>query len=172
MAETNGTIETVATPLFRAALIFALAWAGWSVYRRLPASPASLLADERRGQPTALRVVLRRPPGYERREGERTRVEIYPISVEAARREYLSERRPGVSEDEFIARRMAGRELITAELDERDEATIQVPQGRWWIHVDLEGPYELPWRLPVNVSGRDKTVELNFDNRYTRTKSF
>lgn len=172
MAETQETKGNSVAPLFRAALIFALAWAGWSVYRQLPESPSPVLGDERREESTRLRVILRRPPGYERKGEERTRLQIYPISVEAARREFLSERRPGVTEDEFVVRRMGAREPIAVEFDESDEAIVEVPQGRWWIHVDLEGPYEMAWRLPVNVSGRDKTVELNFDNRYTRTKSF
>ena len=172
MTERPGAIQTAATQLFRVALVAALVAAGWAVYRQLPESPTHLLGDERRGEPTTLRIILRRPPGYTRTDSEKTQVQIYPISVEAARREFWSERRPGVSEEEFIARRLGGREPLTAEFDERDEATLSVPQGRWWIHVDLEGPYELPWRLPVNVAGRDKTVELNFDNRYTRTKSF
>ena len=172
MTETNGLLERVAAPVFRAALLISLAAAGWAVFRQLPEDPAGLLGDEGRGETTALRIVLRRPADYPREENEKTTVKLYPVSVEAAHREYESERRPGVRFEEFLTRRMGGREPITAELDERDEALLNVPQGRWWIHVDLEGPYELPWRLPVNVSGHDKTVELNFDNRYTRTKSF
>jgi hypothetical protein len=67
---------------------------------------------------------------------------------------------------------MAGREPVAAEFDERGEAVVVVPQGRWWIHATLDGPEELTWRLPVNVSGREKTVELGIDNAYTRAKSF
>jgi hypothetical protein len=44
--------------------------------------------------------------------------------------------------------------------------------GRWWIHALLSGSENVEWRVPVNVNGRQQTVELNTGNVYARTKSF
>jgi hypothetical protein len=154
-----GTLQLVLAPLAGAALIFALAWGGWSIYRRLPEGEATS-AGSRRGGVTAVRVRLRRPADYAQAGGERIAVQLYPLSVDAARKEFESERRPGLRFEEFLRRRMAGREPVTAELDERDEVALTVPQGRWWIHATLDGPEELSWRLSVNVTGREKPSSL------------
>lgn len=172
-AEPPGPLQQFVAPLLGVALVVALAWAGWGIYRRLPEDSFGALGDRRRGELTALRIVLRRPPGHTPAGEEKIPVQLYSINVEAARAEYVSERRPGVRFEEFLTRRMSGREPpVTSEFDERGEAAVAVPQGRWWIHATLDGPEELSWRLPVNVSGREKTVELTTDNIYTRAKSF
>ena len=174
MSETPGPVEQTLAPLLRAALLVALAAAGWGVYRHLPEDethgPGARLGRER--ETTTLRIVLRRPPDYPPPAERKVSVQLYSINVEAARNEYVSERRPGVPFKEFITRRMGGREPVAAELDERDETVVTVPQGRWWVHATLDGPEELTWRLPVNVAGREKTVELGTDNAYTRARSF
>ncbi len=72
-------------------------------------------------------------------------------------------------------RRMGERQPLAAELDERGETTLAVPPGKWWVHATLSergGAEEVTWRLPVNVSGREATVELTPENAYTRAKSF
>lgn len=166
MSESPSPLQQALAPLVRAALVLALAAAGWGVYRQLPDDGP---ADD---TTTTLRLVLRRPPDYPAADRQKVSVHLYSINVEAARNEYVSERRPGVRFEEFVTRRMAGREPVAAEFDERGEAVVVVPQGRWWVHATLDGPEELTWRLPVNVSGREKTVELGIDNAYTRAKSF
>ncbi len=169
----HGTLQRIAAPAVGALLIFALAWAGWSIHRRLPeGGDAPSLSRRRSTESTALLVRLRRPKSYERVADERVAVQLYPVSVDAARKEYDSERRPGVRFEEFLLRRMSGREPITAEFDESDEAMLAIPQGRWWVHVTLDGPEELTWRLPVNVTGREKTIELTPENVYLRARSF
>ena len=172
MSESPSALQQILAPLARAALVLALAAAGWGVYRHLPDDGPSGLGRRGRGETTTLRLVLRRPPEYPAPDQEKVSVQLYSINVEAARNEYVSERRPGVRFDEFVTRRMAGREPVAAEFDERGEAVVVVAQGRWWIHATLDGPEELTWRLPVNVSGREKTIELGIDNAYTRAKSF
>lgn len=175
MTETSpGTLQRIAAPLAGTALVLALAWAGWSVHRQLPESEDPTALGRRRGggEATALRVRLRRPDGYRPAPGEKVPVQLYPVSVDAARKEYESERRPGVRFEEFLLRRMSGREPVSAEMDEAGEAVLTVPQGRWWVHVTLDGPAELTWRVPVNVTGREKTIELTPDNVYLRAKSF
>lgn len=172
MSESPSALQQVLAPLARAALVFALAAAGWGVYRQLPDDGPAGLGGRGRGPTTTLRIVLRRPPEYPPADRQKVSVHLYSINVEAARNEYVSERRPGVRFEDFVTRRMAGREPVAAEFDERGEAVVSVPQGRWWVHATLEGPEELTWRLPVNVSGREKTIELGIDNAYTRAKSF
>lgn len=158
---------------FRVALVVSLFVAGWSVYRALPEDDAPLGVAGRRGGATSLRVVLRLAP----EDGApgatlAVPVQLYPINIETARGEYRSERRPGVRFEEFLVERMDGRQPVSAQLDERGEATLTVPHGRWWVHAAVQGDEELAWHLPVNVAGREKTVELNRENVYTRSKSF
>ena len=99
-------------------------------------------------------------------------VQLYPINMTAARDEFDSEHRPGQRFEDFAARLMGGRQLISAELDEHGEAVVAVPAGKWWVHAAVTGERELTWRLPVEVAGREKTVELTPENAYTRAKKF
>ena len=152
-------------------LVAALAGAGWLVYRRLPADgPAR--AGGGAGEPsgaTALRIVVRERAA----EGAAgVAVRLYPIDVAAARREFEDERRYGQRFEEFMTRRMGARRPVSARLGPEGEATVAVPHGRWWLHATLEGPLEVTWRLPVNVAGREQTVELSEANAFTKTKSF
>jgi len=161
--------------LLGAALVGALAAAGWGVYRGLPREagddePAA--SGREPAAPTALRIRLRTPPGRALVSAEKIPVQIYPINMAAARNEFDSERRPGERFEDFAARLMGARHPVTAELDERGETTVALAPGRWWVHVTLEGPREVTWRLPVNVSGREKTVELTAENAYARAKKF
>jgi hypothetical protein len=74
--------------------------------------------------------------------------------------------------EDFATRLMGERQPVTAELDERGEAVVALAPGRWWVHVTLAGGREVTWRLPVNVNGREKTVELTPENAYARAKEF
>ncbi len=153
--------------LLRVALVAGLFAAAWSVYRSLPARDG---ATGEGGQgATALRIVLRRPPDE---AALRVPVQLYSINMTAARSEFDSEKRPGVRFEDFAMRLMGDRRPVTAELDEHGEAIVVVTPGRWWVHATLEGTRELTWRLPVNASGREKTVELTPENAYTRAKRF
>lgn len=170
----------------RFVLVLALMGAGWSIYRRLPGDDGAgaLLGESQQTDATLLRVVLRRESnardaatGEVRAAnadapGRKVPIQLYSVDVAAAQREFLSERRAGVRFEDFLSQRMRGQQPIAAELDERGETTVAVPPGRWWIHATLESAQELTWRLPVNVSGREKTVELTPDNAYTRAKKF
>lgn len=169
MDRPTGNAHNALAVLLRLALVAALVVAGWSVYRRLPREAA---ASDRRGRgATTLRVVLSRPTGNDA-PLDRLTLYLYPIDVGAAEREYSSERRPGVRFEDFMTRRMGDRQPVTSQFDERGEALVVVAPGRWWLHATLAGPVELSWRLPVNVSGTEKTVELDEDNAYTKAKSF
>jgi hypothetical protein len=164
---TQSTDHRRLSVLLRVALVAGLFAAAWSVYRGLPPGGGGT-PEEGRGA-TVLRIVLRRPPDA---AALKVPVQLYSINMTAARSEFDSEKRPGVRFEDFATRLMGERRPVNAELDERGEAVVVVTPGRWWVHATLEGPRELTWRLPVNASGREKTVELTPENAYTRAKRF
>ena len=153
------------------ALVAALGAAFWGVYRRLPTGDrAAGRAAPRRT--TLLRLRLRREQVGVPVSAQRIPVQLYPINMTAARNEFDSERRPGQRFEDFATRLMGGRQPLSVELDEGGEAMLAVPPGKWWIHATVEGERELTWRLSVNVSGREKTVELTRENAYLHAKKF
>jgi hypothetical protein len=174
---TANTRRLIFVAALQLALVAALAGAGWLVYRRLPAEEARARAaggDAAReaasaGGATSLRIVMREAAAA---DGDGVAVRLYPIDVAAARREFEDERRYGQRFEEFISRRMGARKVVSARLGPEGEAVVAVPHGRWWLHATLEGRTEVTWRLPVNVAGREQTVELSESNAFTRTKSF
>jgi hypothetical protein len=174
MDDTHGPLKKIAAAVAGAGLILALVLAVWGVYRRSPRGgslgqgPAAGAAQAG-GAATALRIRLRRAAGDAQ---GRIPLQLYPINMTAARNEFDSERRPGQRFEDFATRQMGGRQPLTAELDEQGEAVVTVPPGRWWVHATLSGEREISWRLPVNVNGGEKSVELNEENAYTRAKRF
>jgi hypothetical protein len=166
-----GPIQTLVAGAARVALILALFGAGWTIYRRTTGYESAVLRGAGRSSETALRIVLRGVPDDGATQSE-VPVQLYSIDVAAAQREFFSERRAGVRFEDFVTRRMGERRPISGRLDDGRQAIIPVPPGKWWVHVTLSGPYEVTWRLPVNVAGREQTVELTPENAYTRAKSF
>ena len=152
-----------------ALLIFGLIGAGWSIYRRLPKNGQAIFRGARPATETILRIRMRRAPTDGAQASD---IKLYSIDVVAAQHEFLSERRAGLRLEDFLARRMGARPPITAQFDEHGQAVVAVPPGRWWIHAALTSTQGITWRLPVNVSGREQTVELTPENAYTRTRSF
>ena len=152
------------------ALVVALVLAGLSIYRKLPDDAGGTQSREAGGQ-TALSIILQLAP-EDNAAAMNIPVELYPIDLSAVQREYLSERRPGVRFDDFLARRMNGKSTIEAQLDERGQATVMVAPGKWWVHAVLSGAHSVEWRLPVNVAGLKQTIQLTPDNAYARMKSF
>lgn len=174
MKPTPSLARRLAAPLLGAALVGALGAAGWGVYRGLPREADAVGGASPRAQSssTSLRIRLRQTQERALVSAEKVPVLLYPINMAAARSEFDSERRPGQRFEDFAARLMGARQPVTAELDEHGEAVVQLAPGRWWVHVSLEGPREVTWRLPVNISGREKTVELTAENAYTRAQKF
>lgn len=167
-AETTRT-SWLATAL-RVVLLVALVGAGWRVYQHLPADEADTDASAA-AHPTMLHIVLQRAAAAQPAAAGLD-VSLYSVDIAAVQREFISERRPGVRFTDFLAHRMQARPPLTAHFDAKGEALVAVPPGRWWIHAHLDGTEEITWRLPVNVSGREQTVELTPDNAYMHTKSF
>lgn len=173
MSGTGGFARKMLAALLRVALVAAMFAAGLAVYRRLPRDERSVVAlrEERRGS-TVVRIVLRRTQVGLRVSAEKIPVQLYPVNMAAARNEFDSEHRPGQRFEEFVTRMMGDRQPLSAELDERGETVLAVPPGKWWVHASVSGARDYTWRLPVNVTGREKTVELTPDNAYARAKRF
>jgi hypothetical protein len=163
--ETKRNLLAVA---LRLGLLVALGYAGWRVYHRLPTDEAS---DAHGARATTLHLILRRAVDDGTREPD-IEVQLYSVDIAAVQREFASERRPGVRFHDFLTRRMQARPPVAARLDASGQATLSVAPGRWWIHAALTGTEEITWRLPVNIAGREQTIELTPENAYMRTKSF
>jgi hypothetical protein len=156
--------------VLRLALVLALVFAVLSIYRKLP-DEAATTGGAGAATQTALLIVLQ-PTPEDQGAAMNIPVELYPIDFSAVQREYLSERRPGVRFDDFLARRMDGKATVAAQLDERGQATVMVAPGKWWVHAVWSGTQSVEWRLPVNVAGLKQTIELTPENAYARMKSF
>lgn len=173
MSDRHGFTHRVAAAALRVVLVAALAAAVLVVYRRLPEDGrAGSAATGGRQHPTLVRLRLRPEEAGLQVPAGRTTVQLYPINMAAARNEFDSEHRPGVRFEEFVTRLMGDRQPVSIELNERGEGAAAVSPGRWWVHATAEGERELTWRLAVNVSGREKTVELTKENAYLRAKKF
>lgn len=167
--KTPSVAYNLVTVALRVGLLAALFGAVWSIYLGLPAGGFEQKHDDSRE--TELLIVMR-PSSRDTAAGVSVAVQLYPVDLSAVQREYGFEPRPGVRFEEFLNERLQGRSPVKAQLDGRGQAIVMVPQGRWWIHALLSGSFNVEWRLPVNVSGRQQTVELNAGNIYARTKSF
>lgn len=165
---TNSLAYHLTTTLLRVALVVVIIGAGWSIYRQLPDDTA--MSNDVTGA-TALQIILRPSP---REEGAALNisVQLYPVDRAAVEREFESERRPGMRPEDFLKERMRGRAPIETQLDANGQATVMVAPGKWWLYAVLSEARNAEWRLPLNVSGRQQTVELNAANMYTRTQSF
>lgn len=155
--------------VLRIGLLVALVGAGWRIYQRLPVNDAG--AGREQAQPTTLHIVLQRALDANA-QGVDVDVRLFAVDVAAAEREFNSEHRPGVRFNDFLVRRMQGRAPVAVQLDASGQGSVALAPGRWWVHATLTGADEITWRLPVNVNGREQTIELTPDNAYTRTKSF
>ncbi len=173
MSQGQNVTRKVAAAAAGVALVAALGGAALSLYRRLPEDERTSSRLARPGRRmTLLRVRLRREGVGFPVSAKKVPVQLFPINMAAARNEYDSEPRHGQRFEEFATRLMGGRQKLDAELDEGGEAAVEVPAGKWWIHAEIEGERELAWRLPVEVNGREKTVELTKENAYLRAKRF
>ena len=173
MNSTHGFTRNLFAALLRVALVAALVAAVWGVYRHLPHDDAGVVGvrDEQHGA-TLLRIRLRRAEVGSPVSAQKILVQLYPINMTAARDEFDSEHRPGQRFEDFATRQMGERQPLSAELDEHGETVVAVLPGKWWVHATVSGERELTWRLPVEVAGREKTVELTPENAYTRAKRF
>ena len=155
--------------LLTIALIGALLYAGWRIYRRLPAENPNqtVFADGRARH--ALRLVVRN-----RIAGAtlRSPLEFFHFNLAAARREYEASPRLARQFDDFLMRRMHDVTPVKAEVEGGGYAVAQLWAGDWWLraHAISSSGEEIEWRLPIALNDRDQAVDLSFENAYERTK--
>lgn len=148
------------------ALLGALVFAGWRIYRRLPNESTVSRID---GPPSQVTIVLQNPA-----IADSTRLELYPMDFVATQREFIMNGRPGRSFEEFLAARLKTLSPTRARFDQSGRAFTQLGAGQWWLRATTTGANgELTeWRLPLTISPRAMTIELSADNAYERTKKF
>lgn len=153
------------------ALVGALLFAGWRIYRRLPTdSPNQMVFAEGRAQP-ALRLVVRN-----RISGAtlRSPLEFFHFDLAAARREYQDSPRLARQFDDFLVRRMHNVTPVKADVNNDGYAVAQLWAGDWWLRATatLNTGEQIEWRVPVALNDRDQFLDLSFENVYERTKKF
>lgn len=175
MGEANKSESHLLLLIFRvllaAALLGALLFAGWRIYRRLPAEPTNqaIFADGH-AQP-ALRLIVRTKLAG---ATLRSPLEFFHFNLAAARREYEESPRLARQFDDFLMRRMHDVTPVKADVNGEGYAVAQLWPGDWWLRATatLNSGEEIEWRVPVALSDRDQALELSFDNAYERTKKF
>jgi len=152
--------------LLAIALLGALFFAGWRIYRRLPNESMTSRVEGTRSQVT---IVLNNPA-----IADSTKLEFYPMDFAATQREFLINGLPGKSFEEFLAARLKTLSPTRGRFDQNGRAFAQLGAGQWWLRATITGASgELTeWRLPLTISQRAMTVELSADNAYERTKKF
>ena len=167
----SGFLLLVFRVVLGVALIGALLFAGWRIYRRLPAeSPnQTVFADGRARQ--ALRLVVRNKIAG---ATLRSPLEFFHFNLAAARREYEASPRLARQFDDFLMRRMHDVTPVKADVRGDGYVVAQLWSGDWWLraHATLSTGEEIEWRLPVALNDRDQSVDLSFENVYERTKKF
>jgi hypothetical protein len=161
---------TIVKIILGAALVGALFFAGWNVYRRLPADGTRTENSSARAN-SEMTIILR---GDSAATPVNTRVELYPIDFVAVQRDYSAALRPGKSFDDFLGQRIKGLAPVQPQLDRNGRALAKLSEGNWWLRATatLAGGEKIEWRLPVKVFSRGQTIELTTENAYERTKSF
>lgn len=167
----SGIMLLVFRVLLAVALIGALVFAGWRIYRRLPAeSPNQTVFAEGRSRQSLRLVVRNKIAGATLRSP----LEFFHFNLAAARREYEASPRLARQFDDFLMRRM--HDVTPVKADVRDDGYVvaQLWSGDWWLRATatLSTGEEIEWRLPVALNDRDQSVDLSFENAYERTKKF
>jgi hypothetical protein len=157
--------------LLRVALVLSLTWACWAIYRNLSTDGGAV---PHRTQSSAQTMLAIRLSPSQLLEGQSLEipVELYPIDLTAVQHEYYSERRAGVRFEDFLQKKLNGRQTLQAKLDRDGGGALMVPEGSWWIYATLNGPVTTEWRVPLNVSGARQQIDLTSANEYMRWKSF
>jgi len=155
------------------ALVSGMFAAGWNVYRRLPSEGSAAMnitATDSRAE-TKLTVMLR---GEITGATLNSSVELYPFDLAAAQREFQASPHLARQFDDFLLRRMHGITPVIPTSDGNARASAILNEGSWWLHATatMNNGETIEWRLPVNVAGREQTVELTLENAYERTKKF
>jgi hypothetical protein len=154
------------------ALLGSLFFAGWRVYHRLPVDQQNDPAASRNGAAqTELTIVLQNDLATTISD---VAVELYPVNLLALQRQFEATPHPSKQFEDFLASRLKDMTPVRASSDGKGRAVAKVSEGNWWLHArtSLHGGETLEWRLPLNVSASQRTVELTRENAYERAKKF
>jgi len=155
------------------ALVTALFIAGWNVYRRLPNDPDAGAGNISEQGQTEVTIIKYDAPELDGK-GNDVVIELFPVDVEALRRDFLEQVHPGKKFEDFLVQRMRGKTPVRVQLDATGRAVIKLTQGKWWLRASSTPAdnESAEWRLPVSVIGSKQTIELTKENVSERTKKF
>jgi hypothetical protein len=156
--------------LLAVALLGSLFLAGRRVYRSLPDDDrAAILATDATSTAGRRLVVLTNIASATLKSP----VEVYPLDLAAARRQFEASSNSSQTFDEFLMRRLRDVSPVQLQVN-RGLAVASLTPGNWWLRATatLDTGEQLEWRLPVTMAAGDQTVELSFDKAYERTKKF
>ncbi|PYS22701.1 MAG: hypothetical protein DMF72_12195 [Acidobacteria bacterium] len=168
MQEQNPLIKIVEVVL-ALALLGALFFAGWRIYRSLPADGAARIVFDDAAANSELTIVVR--------DGNAvgpTKVELYPIDFTTIQREFALNTHPGKTMEDFLAQRLKNLVPVQPQMDRTGRAVAKLSEGNWWMRATSASSTgeSIEWRLPVLISQRTHTIELSIDNAYERSKKF
>jgi len=166
--EQNPLIKIVEVVL-ALALLGALFFAGWRIYRSLPADGAARIVFDDAAANSELTIVVR--------DGNAvgpTKVELYPIDFTTIQREFALNTHPGKTMEDFLAQRLKNLVPVQPQMDRTGRAVAKLSEGNWWMRATSASSTgeSIEWRLPVLISQRTHTIELSIDNAYERSKKF
>lgn len=168
MQETNPIIRIIEVVL-ALALLGGLVFAGWRVYRTLPAAQSVQVQVNDAAANSELTIVWRDGLG-----DSDAHVEIYPIDFAALERDFRQNFRPGKSIEDYLAQRLKNLTPVKVRINQSGRAVTRLSQGNWWLRAtsySTNGEL-VEWRVPVLISQRSHTIELSKDNAYERAKRF
>ena len=168
MQENNPAIRIVEV-ILALALLGSLFFAGWRVYRSLPASAPGQVQVNEAAANSELTIVWR--DGLT--DGE-TRIELYPIDFAAVDRDFRVNGRPGKTFDDYLGQRLKNLTPVRVRVNQSGRAVARLSEGNWWMRaVAISSNGEaMEWRVPMLISQRTQTIELSKDNAYERAKKF
>ena len=151
------------------ALLGGLFFAGWRVYRSLPANHSVRVQVNDAAANSELTIVWRDGLG----DGD-SRAELYPIDFAALESDFRRNLRPGRSIEDYLAQRLKNLTPVKVRINQSGRAVTRLSQGNWWLRATSYSTTGelMEWRVPVLISQRSHTIELSKDNAYERAKRF
>lgn len=165
----NSPLIRIVEIILALALLGSLFFAGWRVYRSLPASAVGQVQVNEAAANSELTIVWR--DGLT--DGE-TQIELYPIDIAAVNRDFRVNGRPGRTLDDYLGQRLKSLTPVRVRVSKNGRAVARLSEGNWWmraISISANGE-AMEWRVPVLISQRTHTIELSKDNAYERAKKF
>lgn len=151
------------------ALLGSLVFAGWRIFRSLPASQTVKVQLNQAAANSELTIVWR-----DGLSDSDARVELYPIDIATLERDFRINGRPGKSIDDYLGQRLKNLTPVQVSVNQNGRAVARLSEGNWWMRattVSANGE-AMEWRVQIVISQPAHTIELSKDNVYERTKKF